>query len=89
MSCPLTVYKTETWDPESAETINLRDDDEKARMAADPFYRLEIGEAEANKAKESRSTLERLNELSVRTPQPLSGTAADTPRLLVPLRTAC
>eukprot|EP00038_Savillea_parva_P014329 m.10744 g.10744 ORF g.10744 m.10744 type:complete len:363 (-) comp2774_c0_seq2:833-1921(-) len=43
--------KSETWKASSTETIELADSVDKERLASDPMYRLEHGEADKRKAK--------------------------------------
>ena len=45
------------FDPKNAETQILMSDSDKRRLAADPMYKLEHGEADKQKAKKSRSSL--------------------------------
>ena len=52
--------KAETWTAASTETIDLMDDAAKAKLASDPMFRLEHGEADKSKARVKKSSLARL-----------------------------
>lgn len=52
--------KAESWTAASTETIDLPDEAAKAKLASDPMYRLEHGEADKTKARVKKSSLARL-----------------------------
>ncbi|CAG8551066.1 12284_t:CDS:2 [Ambispora leptoticha] len=56
--------KVETWEPEDTETIRLKDEEEKRRLAEDALFKLEHTVKDERKAAESATVLERLQMLS-------------------------
>jgi hypothetical protein len=55
--------KYEEWSAEDNETVKLLDSEESAKLAKDPFYKLEYQNADKQKAIETAPQLEKLQDL--------------------------